>query len=271
MPKKGRQNMATIEYLTNRVAGAEAKVEKLEKKLDRINKAEATGWQVNPYSYHEWDKRYTVKDLDEARKNLEKYKADLQTATEKANSRNVEAILKFLENWKTKWSVFYCVGFVKYYEERNNVRKMFESAKWHSEEYEAAKEASEELYNKVHGYYIRKEEVINGKIYRHTEKVKKGEYEDYLPYIGEKTIETAKAKMTKDLTDDANAKYDDIIERTNKIVGKITDASHLSVGEKGELNGIIYGTRGKARVETIGAGGYNIQCFHFRTLIHEVK
>ena len=63
--------------------------------------------------------------------------------------------------------------------------------------------------------------------------------------------------------------YDDIIERTNRITGTITDATQLEVGAKGELNGYIIGERGTAKVSTIGAGGYNIQCFHFRTVIHE--
>ena len=34
------------------------------------------------------------------------------------------------------------------------------------------------------------------------------------------------------------------------------------------LNGYIIGTKGCCSIKTIGAGGYNIQCFHFRTLIH---
>lgn len=54
------------------------------------------------------------------------------------------------------------------------------------------------------------------------------------------------------------------------LVGEITDASGLSVGSKQDLNGFIVGTRGTAKVQTIGAGGYNIQCFHFRTLINAV-
>lgn len=75
-------------------------------------------------------------------------------------------------------------------------------------------------------------------------------------------------KLKKDLKDEADRKYDFIIERTNSIVGTITDASDLRVGDKGDLNGFIKGENGVAKVQTIGAGGYNIQCFHFRTLIN---
>lgn len=81
------------------------------------------------------------------------------------------------------------------------------------------------------------------------------------------SIEESESKLLKDLKAEANAKYDDIIERTNKIVGEITDASELRINAKGNLDGIISGTRGKASVTTIEAGGYNIQCYHFRTLI----
>ena len=79
------------------------------------------------------------------------------------------------------------------------------------------------------------------------------------------------AKLNKDLDKDANTKYDFIIERTNAIVGTITDATNLKIGRKGDLNGFIIGERGKAKVETIGAGGYNIQCYHFRTLINKIR
>ena len=78
-------------------------------------------------------------------------------------------------------------------------------------------------------------------------------------------------KLQKELDVEADEKYDAIIERTNAICGKITDARGLWTSAKGDLDGIIIGERGVAKVQTIGAGGYNIQCFHFRTLVHEVK
>lgn len=99
--------------------------------------------------------------------------------------------------------------------------------------------------------------------------MREGEYEYLKPYNRERTIEDAMSKLAKDLIEEANRKYDFIIERTNAIVGEITDASGLTVGSKDDLNGYIIGTRGVAKVQTIGAGGYNIQCFHFRTLIHK--
>lgn len=73
------------------------------------------------------------------------------------------------------------------------------------------------------------------------------------------------------LENEKKAKLYDLITRINKVVGTITDASFLRIGPKGDINGYVVGTEGRAKVETIGAGGYNIVCFHFRTLIHEYK
>lgn len=58
----------------------------------------------------------------------------------------------------------------------------------------------------------------------------------------------------------------DIINRVTKKVGNITDYSNVYV--KGPaINGTIVGDRGVAHVETIVAGGYNIQRAHYRVLV----
>lgn len=76
--------------------------------------------------------------------------------------------------------------------------------------------------------------------------------------------------LEKDLEAEKKAKMLDLINRINAVVGTITDAQYLSVSPEGNLNGYITGEKGKAKIETIGAGGYNIQCFHYRTLIHKL-
>ena len=268
--------MASIEYITKRIEGKEKEIAKLQKKLERIEKAEATGWEVNPYYYDERDKRYTIKDLAEAQKALEAYRDELAKATEKASSSNVPAILEFLELWKARMSKFYGNGLKAYYEEAEKVHQLGRSVddgKWGTPEYEAAKSAYEAAYeafrNKKVGYFEEWEEVRNGRKYRGSTKIMDGEYEYLFPYASERTLEDAMKRLQKDLDQEADRKYDFIIERTNAIVGKITDASALKVGAKGDLNGYINGERGTAKVQTIGAGGYNIQCFHFRTLINK--
>lgn len=62
----------------------------------------------------------------------------------------------------------------------------------------------------------------------------------------------------------------DLYNRVVAVTGEITDASGIRWGGKC-LDGIIIGKEGKAIVETIGAGGYNIQRWHLRTLVKEVK
>ena len=80
------------------------------------------------------------------------------------------------------------------------------------------------------------------------------------------------AEIDKMLDKEVKAKYIDLVHRITAVVGEIQDVSNLSIGsQSGEINGLVVGSKGKAKVETISAGGYNIQIFHFRVLVHKIK
>ena len=272
--------MATMEFIQKRIAGKEKEIDKLNKKLARIRKAEAGNWETNnPYYYSESDLKWCLRDIEEANLALENYKAQLVVETEKANSRNVTVILEFLEMWKANVREYYGESLEAYYKDKETVRNAFryaESLGWTSSDYKEAyakaKEISEKFQIDRHGKYEYRTETNRwGKEVEVQVKVQNGKYEFLNPYNNESTLEEAQAKLERDLIQEANRKYDFIIERTNAIVGTITDASNLEIGEKQDLNGYIIGTKGTAKVQTIGAGGYNVQCFHFRTLINQMK
>lgn len=247
--------MATIEYIEKRIAGKEKELEKLTKKMERILKAQESGWEVNPYWYREDDIKWTQRDIDKANEALTKYRAELETAQEKANSRNVKVIIEFLEAWKTRVRGYYIEALPRYIEARKEYEMVYDEyhSKWHQMWMEATKEEYKAFDKEFKDYKNR-----YNKAWRWL-----------MEYLEKDEINLD--KLNKMLDIEANAKYDDIIERTNAITGTITDATYLRIGLKGDLNGYVIGERGKAKVETIGAGGYNIQCYHFRTLIHEMK
>ena len=66
----------------------------------------------------------------------------------------------------------------------------------------------------------------------------------------------------------------DLIYRVRKITGEITNWSNIRVtagtGGFTVLNGTVIGKEGIACVESITAGGYNIQRLHIRVLVHSV-
>ena len=66
----------------------------------------------------------------------------------------------------------------------------------------------------------------------------------------------------------------DLIYRVRKITGEITDWSNIraAAGTGGftVLNGLVIGKEGRASIESITAGGYNIQRLHIRVLVHSV-
>lgn len=251
--------MARIEFLNSRIAGKQKEIAKLEAKMARILKAKASGWEDNPYFYMPDDEKWTARDIEKAKNSLAEYEEKLAAETEKANSRNVEAILEYLAAWQKNVLAWYSKKFPEYIAER----KAFNEA---NEEYD-------NWYWNERGRMDKSEAALERKKAHNAEKRAFEQRWNFIyPYIihayGTKVLDVP--KLERDLKVDADAKYDDIIERTNGLIGTIKDASGLSIGAKGELNGFIKGQRGTVKVETIGAGGYNIQCFHFRTLIHKV-
>ncbi len=267
--------MATIAFLEKRIDGAKKNITKLEKKLARIEAAQVTGWEKNPYMYSESDLRNTKLDLGEAEARLAVYERELAVETKKANSRNVAPILEFLDRWKKTCAEFYHERLAEAFAERNAIWRLqaeADAAGYGTDTYYELLElvqARRQAYNEaLNGKYEKVSAERWGRTITTTKKVKDGKWEAIKPYM-EKDLETSMAKLRKDLDREADQKYDFIIERTCAIVGEITDASGLTVGSKGDLNGYIIGTDGKVKVQTIGAGGYNIQCFHFRTLINK--
>ena len=257
--------MASLEFIQKRIEGKEKEIAKLEKKMERILKAQESNWENNPYYYHESDIKWTSRDLQKAKEALEGYKAQMAKEIEKANSRNIKAIVDFLENWKESVKNFYLARFAEYPQAKKEYdEEMKQFSLGYFEEKTLKKENREEWLkydrarSEVKASFNNRFGFLAGYISRVYNK-NTGLYDSW---------NFDEEKLAKDLTQDANAKYDFIIERTNEIVGTITDASNLKIGAKGDLNGFIIGEKGKAKVETIGAGGYNIQCYHFRTLIH---
>lgn len=200
------------------------------------------------------DEAYSAyRDLAENKETLNKYIKSLNELDNFNNMEKIKPIWDFLQNWRQTAYEYFIKNAEEYYQlklnEENAREKYFEEnplpadVSWR-EEYRKEQLWRQAYYDNIHS--------LTKNLY-----LRQGKLD--IPALNKK------------LDAEVRAKYDNLVAKVTKITGKITDASNLRIGHSGDINGIIIGENGKARIETIYAGGYNIQCLHFRCLVHEVK
>lgn len=241
----------------------------------------------------EWDIRYkreeiagAIKKLEEAERVAKNWEDKLgeQISRDAFIEANAPQVIKdFLENWKANAIAYYLQNRIDFIDFQRDLWKRERDARREALKTLPELERARELYKDrepsdfdLGNLWPRKpvEEFLKerGLDYNSVrEKLAARSDPITAKLVQTRNKEEREAWLEKTIEEEKKAKLADLIARINKVVGTITDASYLTIGGKGDINGFVVGTEGKARVETIGAGGYNIVCFHFRTLIHEIK
>lgn len=276
--------------LREKVIKAEAKVAKrtavLQKHREQLAKLIQKGAD-------QFDIRIKKSDIESAEDKLEEAKKILANWKEKLDERitsddyleaNAPEILKeFLENWKQHAIDYYRQKRIRFIEYRKELRAAERAARLEALQTLPSLERSRKLYEgrepsdcDLANLWPRKDvdEFLHerGLDYYQIQKKLQAKGDGIIFRMLEISNEQEREEwLDRTMEEEKRAKLLDLIGRIMSTVGTITDASALYIGPEGDINGYIVGTEGKAKIQTIGAGGYNIQCFHFRTLIHEYK
>lgn len=93
-------------------------------------------------------------------------------------------------------------------------------------------------------------------------------YDSTIQRLGIMSSQDMETALNEFLNEEVQARRVDLYYRCSAVVGIIKDATGITMGMNGSLNGIVVGDEGKASVRTILAGGYNIQRLHYRVLVN---
>lgn len=242
-------------------------------------------WLLCDYEQKKDDIDGATKKLAEAERICSgwKEKLDLEINKNKVIQAQVPDVIKeFLQEWKENAFQWYVQRYDAFLEYKGKVRGDARAAK-----VEALKTLPEyaELRQKWGGRLFEDDFFLNNPNPRKPmEKFLKERELDY-DSINKKLARFADATVLKmcefrdkqerltwldgALEEEKKNKMLDLVARVTKITGPITDAENLRI-RAGDLNGTILGEKGAAKIQTISAGGYNIQCFHYRVLIDDV-
>ena len=236
---------------------------KVENKIDYATyKAykDANGYNPQVFNQEDWNKSPNIdelyraySDLKEANNTLNKYQAKIDEIDNFEKEDKIEALVIFLNNWRKSAYEWYLENAKKYIELCNNYEN--------------------ELENYLN-IYIKENGEINWRTKYNLESNFRKDYYQGINQFTKQLVYGNKIDyemLNKELDNEVKAKYKDLVYRISSVIGIIQNASNLYIGrQNGEINGYVEGTKGNCWVETISAGGYNIQCFHYRVLVKKV-
>lgn len=266
--------MATKEYVQERINSAKDRIEKAQaiitKKQGWIEKKKASLAKATTENEKYWincdikslenDIAYKEREINrELIPSLHKWEEELIKLQQKV--RDIPVLVEFLNYWKQKVAEYYRRERTS--EDRNEMKQSIIDAKeaynnqYKQRKYEwFATDEQREVENKLWETYQKKRSAYEERFKMILFWEQKGDFEE---------------EMEKTLQQEWEQKYDRLVEDVTRIVGTIRDCSGLSVSGRGELNGIVIGETGKASINTFVAGGWNIQCAHYRCRITKIK
>lgn len=173
---------------------------------------------------------------------IENYKDQLKRIDEELNKLESNAIDEFLNNWESNAIEYYMSVILKGLE----IQKKHKS----DTEHLSAWDSTQIWKETVKAYWNDHSKA----------------YDLYVKYWNG-NIEVLKNGIADEVCKEKESKRKSLINRVEKKIGSIIDARSLKIGHNGDLNGIIIGELGSVKIETIFAGGHNIQKLHYRVLI----
>lgn len=208
--------------------------------------------------------RTAYSDLDDAKVTLNKYKNQLELIIEKENTEKFPILVEFFKGYRKR--------FISYIESNSE----------DLEEYYRLSHKSCDFFNNRHRLMNEMSKEEWDTEYKKLRTLEKEAYEKVHPITRDVywkgTIDYD--KLNEIIDKDIEAKYWNLIEKVTKYTGEIVDMSGVSIAGDGNLNGIVIGKDGNAKLETILAGGYNQnvivnsrhgQILHYRLLVNKVK
>lgn len=280
----------TNKELEQKVINAQSAVAKREavlaKHREQLGKMIARGADKFDISCKESDIKGAVEKLEDARRILANWQEKLgaQVSRDAFIEANAPQVIKdFLEKWKAASILYFRQRRIDFIEFRKKIRQEEREARLEALRTLPELERYREIYkdrelsdSDLANLWPRQpvEEFLKGRglDYRSIREKLAAHTDGITSRLLEIRDETEREQWLENTIEgEKKAKLAELIARINKVVGTITDASGLSIGGKGDINGIIAGTEGRAIIDTFGVAGYNIVCYHFRTTIRELK